>query len=313
MFRKIIFISLISAGILSCKSKTENTSSDSESRDTDSAQVSVFPNEIPAPPNEKFNTKTIDVSNFEGLYNNLGSNRTLRLTADIIIPSSRKNNSNVNVEVKFGVEVRGISNLKIIGAGPKPARLIQPDPIRKVMHLYKCENIVFENIEAGHEPEKGSCAASVLAFDECHDIFINSSILYGSGYEGITAYKVQNLNCKSTLIKGCSFRILSLSQSSDVRFYGCFFEKNAEPNGAGRLYLVSNDRVVFHDCTFRDNSAYIKEANEEAFFRLQDCTDVYAWNCSFANNKAKYFVTPGQELKERNNKSKNNTWDNKPI
>lgn len=276
----------------------------------DSSAVPAFIAKIPDPPNDRYNAKTIDVGSFAALYTHLGSNRTLRLTGDIIIPEAWPDKSNVNLELNRGFTVRGLSNLKIVSAPGKKARIIQPNRVFKVAEFYKCENVHFDNIIAGHEPEKGTCAASVFIFTECTDIFIDNSTLYGSGYEGITAFKTTNLNCRKTTIRECSFRIMSISQSENIRFAGCTFTENNEPEGSGKLYLAGTERLLFDRCVFSHNAAYSGEPGEEPFFKIQECMDVYVNECTFANNKAKYFVLNEKDIHLIDPKNENNTWDN---
>jgi hypothetical protein len=305
----ILFLSAALA-LAGCKSKPEKQNEqDAAEKTRDTSAIPEFIAQFPEPSNDRFNSKVIDVSSFEALYKNLGSNRTIRLTNDITLPEEWADRSNVNLELHFGLIVRGLSNLKILGGGEKPSKIIQPNRLYKVMEMYKCENVVFENIEAGHEPEKGSCNASVLVFNECKDIFIRNSILYGSGYEGITSYKSTNLNCRGTTIKECSFQILSLSQSENVRFLECTFTDNGEPHGAGKIYLAGTDRLLFDKCTFSNNAAYTGEVTEDPFFKMEDCLDVYLNECTFSNNKARYLVLRAKDLHLVNVKFENNTWE----
>jgi hypothetical protein len=300
-----------------CKSKPKTEGKTQQPAENPDSEVPAFIAQFPEPANENFNGKVIDVSTFQALYNNLGSNRTIRLMADITIPDEWKENSNLNLELRFGLIVRGLSNLKITSGGQKPYRLIQPNRTFKVMELYKCENVVFDNIIASHEPEKGTCSASVLVFNECSDVFIYNSVLYGSGYEGITAYKTKNLNCRQTTIRECSFRILSLSSSENVRFLSCTFTENAKPNGAGKFYLYGTDRILFDKCVFSNNEAYVGDMTQEPFFKIEDCLDVYARDCGFSNNKARFLVMRDKDIKLVNCKSEGNGWDasatDKPI
>ncbi len=235
------------------------------------------------------------------------------LKNDIIFSDKVKGGKNINAELSFGLRITGISNLKIVSDKDKLYTLIQPNPAYKVLAFYGCENIHIQNVKAGHEPKKGSCSASVISIDKSQNFFITDSDLYGSGYEGITAYEVTGLYVKNTKIHECSFSMMTLSLSENLYFMDCSFVDNNEPSGAGKFYFAKSENIIFENGEIARNARFIGQPTQDAMFELDDCGDIILNNLHIHDNSAGRFSTDDKMLKINNVKFENNTWDVKPT
>ncbi|MDQ3072890.1 MAG: right-handed parallel beta-helix repeat-containing protein, partial [Bacteroidota bacterium] len=309
IMRSLIFMSILFLAFTACDSGTGN---DNEQVHKETAVDSVAHyDKVVSPPNELYKDTTIAINTFAELYRHIGSNRTLIIKAkEISMNSMEKLSGNVHIELDptMGMMVRGVSNMRIMGDEGTIASLVQPNPGSRVIYFAKCDNILFENIKAGHAPEKGYCAATVLQFDECKNIFVSKSQLYGSGYEGITVFRCRNVYCSDTKIYGCSFRILSLTQSQDVKFMNCRFVDNNEPLGSGSFYLSGNESVIFNGGEIANNARYMKNPNDEPFFNIEDCDDIVIKGTYIHHNTAKKFSSTTDDIKLVEVKMENNTW-----
>jgi hypothetical protein len=277
-----------------------------DSVQTGAAASSFNSDEIMKADTTGYQKQIIDVKNFAELYKNIGSNRTLRITVpEIVLPAEYKAGDNINVKMSYGFSVTGVDNLRIIGAGKKPVRIIQPDPGSKVLEFKKSTNVSLENIVAGHA-KKGGCAASVFSFIEDDDIFLKDCDLFGSGYEGIYAVKVSNLNCSATTIRDCSGEIMFLSDSKDMRFFNCTFKDNVK--AAGQFNWADSRNIVLNKCSISGNSAYYDQPNVVYLFRLKEVKNACLKDCELNNNKAKAIVEHPEQLKQINSTAKGNSW-----
>ncbi|MCL1473353.1 right-handed parallel beta-helix repeat-containing protein [Argonema antarcticum] len=181
--------------------------------------------------------------------------------------------------------ISGVENLQIIGLGIKPPLLLTRPRYGDVLKFRDCQDITIKNIEAGHGPEKGFCRGGVFTFDDSENIQVNSCILFGSGILGIRANNVNNLTCSNTVIKECTYHILSLFNCQNIAFRQCQFNNNKEYE----LVNVLNSRnVQFLQCGFRNNSIRV---DYDFFFNVKDSEPVKLQRCTIENNNVPYFAS----------------------
>ncbi|MDX2283828.1 MAG: right-handed parallel beta-helix repeat-containing protein [Bacteroidia bacterium] len=183
--------------------------------------------------------------------------------------------------------ISGVSNLKIIGIGDHPAKIITKPLYGDVIAFENCTGIRIEHVEAGHGPEKGQCTGGVFNFSGCADIGITRSILYGSGTEGITADGISGLQVTNSIIRGCTYSVMSLSGSKGIAFSDCEFSDNQEfdlVNVSGCL------DVQFSRCTFRGNRTGTDDYSDYALLNVSGSKSVVFRECVFQDNTAVYFA-----------------------
>ncbi len=223
----------------------------------------------------------IKVNNALEFVEAIGSNKTIELEGNTIFLSdisSSKSGSNYRFDEEFDgheLVIFNVSNLKIIGLGLKPVKIITKPVYGDVLVFNNCSDVLLENIDAGHGPEKGECTGGVLNFSDSKNISIKNSVLFGSGIEGITAEKVKNLNCDNTIIKGCSFSIMTLKNCEKIKFNNCEFIDNKEFD---LINLSDCLDLTFAQCKISENSS-------SSILRITNCLNILFTECIIENNK----------------------------
>ncbi|MBR4993545.1 MAG: right-handed parallel beta-helix repeat-containing protein [Lachnospiraceae bacterium] len=181
------------------------------------------------------------------------------------------------------LEIVNIRNLTIVCDDMKDSAHLQAEPrYADVLHFAKCDNITISNVIAGHTPDKGSCAGDVLGFEKCRNIDLLGLDLYGCGTYGISAQDTNNLYCKNTKIRDCSYGLLDFRISknavfddctfvidegfsqiecyaSQMTFNGCVFLDEADKTDF--IYATTDSIITFKDCRFDDDlKAQVKAA-----------------------------------------------------
>ncbi|MFN6036867.1 MAG: right-handed parallel beta-helix repeat-containing protein [Bacteroidota bacterium] len=255
--------------------------------------------------------KVITVDDADQFVDAIGSDRTIQLKGSTIYlsnVSSEKSGTNYRFDEEHDgheLVIFGVRNLKILGLGNKPVKIITKPIYGDVIAFNNCDNIVIENVDAGHGPEKGGCTGGVFNFTKCKNIRINKSILYGSGMEGITAETVTNLKCNNTIIRGCTYSIMSLSNCNEFEFSNCEFSDNREFD----LINISNCiDVKFNSCAFSNNSTGIEEYSDYSLFNVTQSMSVLLKDCIIESNLTAFFCKKANSIEMSNSKLENNSF-----
>jgi len=192
--------------------------------------------------------------------------------------------------------ITDVKNMKIESSGLFRMSKIVTEPVYgNVLVFDKCDNITIENIEAGHSPNSGGCTGGVLKFDYCNNIKINDCILWGSGMEGITCYQITGLKCNNSVIKKCTYGIMSLTESKDIEFKDCDFTDNMEYN---MVNISTCSNVKFDKCSFSYNKSGIEyEYSDYCLFYITESGETILNNCKFTGNRFNYFCNDKNSLK----------------
>ena len=187
--------------------------------------------------------------------------------------------------------VTGVDKLTIRGMTVRDddaARLLTGPRYAFVLRFEDCKNIAIENVVAGHTDE-GSCMGGVFAFENCENVSITGSELYGCGTEGLLLDGTRNFSMSGSSIYECTYYIMTLRNSRDVTFTDCLFRDNREYtliNGAG----LKN--VVFEGCEFLRNTgqAMFDVAGPKGSITMRNCTFTDNNVPNFFNARAVRFV-----------------------
>ena len=256
-------------------------------------------------------SNTIEVSTVEEFFKAIGSNRTIRLTAQ------RYNFSELSPELQWtnvsmrkvydGYElvISGVENLKIESLGQQPSLLVTEPRYASVLNFENCRNITVSKIEAGHWPKKGYCRGGVLAFSACENVLVEDSVLYGSGTYGVIAYTTRNISLKSSVIKECTYGITFLDEVRDFIAEQCRFYNNI-----GILSIVdimnSSELIAFKKCEFDRNS--FGESTRGTFFNIEKSAPIIVENCLIRNNIAESLTNDSSLVKLINTQLENNDF-----
>jgi len=261
----------------------------------DSSQL----DKMPLPDESKFVQVVKDVDSFRDFYHNIGSHRTLQIRVEFLFPISVDTPKNPYVEFIGGkMVIKGVTDLKIIGVGNKPVKITQPNNKVDLLNFINCNDIEIENVES----DMGS---DIFVFDNCHDVFINKSIIHGAEQAGILAEGCTNMNFKKVQITDCKGMTFELNKSSKMRFFDCSFTNNNQFDFIGSNYLV------FNKTTISDYKSFHTEPLDTALFNMNTTDSVFVKGCTIKNNFASKLTTSPTNLILINNISEGNNWDKK--
>ena len=144
--------------------------------------------------------KYIEISDTNEFISNFSSNNKLVLNKGYydMLDFERENTDNIFKEEVFDgnqLVVSNISNVTVVG--DNSTLLVNPR-YANVICFRECSNIKLIGLTLGHTPRKGSCMGSVLRFENCNNIQLDSLELFGCGTYGIEG----NTATRSSLSEG---------------------------------------------------------------------------------------------------------------
>ena len=154
----------------------------------------------------------------------------------------------------------------------KQAEIVCEPRYANVMDFYHCTNISLYNVVAGHTPDRGSCAGDVLNFEDCDEITLSIVDLYGCGTYGIGAYDSENILCRMSKIRDCSYGLVDFCSTENVVFDDCTFTFD---EGYYQVECRSESQVTFNNCVFQDRGS-----NSDFVFITDDSVLVFK-GCTF--------------------------------
>ncbi len=255
--------------------------------------------------------EVITVDNANEFIAAIGSDRTIQLKGSTIYLSEV---SSYNAGKHYGfadafdgkeLVISNVKNLTIKGLGNKPVKIITKPVYGNVISFENCAGITIENVDAGHGPKKGGCTGGVLKFDKSKNITINRSIMYGSGTEGITANTVSNLQCNKSIIRGCTYSIMTLNNCTEIEFNDCEFTDNQEFDLVNIFNCIN---IVFKSCIFDSNHTGTQSYADYALFCINQSASVVLKDCTIENNLACYFSKNANTIEMKNTKLENNSF-----
>ena len=256
--------------------------------------------------------KTITVKNTKDLLKAIGSNRTIILengSYDFSELSNEYGEFFGYQDVYDGYElwINNVKNLTIKGKNPgRKAELITKPAYGNVIVFNSCDNIKIENIEAGHGAVRGSCVGGVFKFSKSNNITINNSLLYGSGIEGITTSSVNGLTCTNTVIRGCTYGVMTLEDTENVLFDGCEMYENKEYE----LFNFNNcSKVKFRNTVISHNYTIMESYGDYALFSFNGgSSPIELENCVIKYNSCNYLSKRGSMVKMKNCERRGNFY-----
>jgi len=258
--------------------------------------------------------KTVVVDSPDEFVKAIGSDRIIQLKGSTIYfseISSKEQGANyrfndADSDDSYELVIFGVSNMKIAGLGHEPVKIITKPEYGNVLVFENCDNITIENIEAGHGPEKGYCIGGVFKIINSKNFTINNSVMYGSGIEGITAENVTGLKCNNSIIRECSYSIMTLDNCTDFEFNNCEFSDNEEFD----LVNISNcTNVKFSVCTFSNNKTSTEyDFMDYAVFAVNDSKSISINDCLIKNNVANFFYKKEDSIELNNTNFENNSF-----
>lgn len=232
--------------------------------------------------------QTFDVGTPEELLTAIGSDRILRLTGKEYVLSDLQDRhmDHVRWDPEFDgmtFTIRNVSNLKLVGKSDEPARIIVRPRYAYVLNFENCTNVTLENLVLGHEPDKGHCTSGVIGATHCEDLKLLRCDLFGCGTEGLTLENVSGFRFDRSIIRECSYGILTIKSCRDLKFTRSQFFENEEYWG---FQFHDTRDLLLDDCIIRDN--LIKELpDNRSLFHVESCSNIQVRGGSIANNSVR--------------------------
>lgn len=255
-------------------------------------------------------SKIVTVSSSKELAQNIAPNTKIILKSgdyNLLEPKVLDNKYIEYKQVFDGYElvIKDVNNLTIAAdQGAKVNLLIDPR-YAYVMSFTNSNNINISGIVAGHYPNKGSCTGGVFKFENCKDIQIDNSDLFGCGTEGLTLDNVDKLQFTNSTIRDCSYGIMTMNNSTKISFENSTFKNNQEFD----LINVMHSDATFKKCTITNNK--ILSDYSSNLFNLDIYSKVSVSDSTIENNGAKKLTNEKDNTTFKNVTFKGNDFDNK--
>jgi len=270
-------------------------------RPPESSQAQIGEDQPPASSTSPEQTTVVRVSTAKQLVEAIGSDRTLELAAGDYILSDvpDRHMDFVRWDPEFDgktITIRNVRHLVIRGAKKGPTRLLVRPSYAYVLNFEDCESISLENLTLGHAPEKGHCTSGVVGATDCEKLTVRSCDLFGCGTEGLTLERVRSLRFEDSIIRDCSYGILTAKSCADLRFTRSQFNRNSEFWG---VRMHDSKGILFDTCSFESNKI------EEELFRAVSCSGISVKGgravgniCAAISNNPSCIVIEGMHVSE---------------
>jgi len=205
-------------------------------------------------------------------------------------PSAASNNPYVRLEYNYDdyeLCLQGLSNFELEAETSGNVHVITECPVANVLTLVDCSNVKLSGLVLGHAVAEAVCTGGVVHMEGCTDVTLDHMDLYGCGTFGLTALRVNGLTVTDSVIRDCTYGIMTLSEvhdalferlacrncshfdqmellSSDVLFKTCWFTGNAWDEWSSFLRIDDGASARFDGCTF-DVAAYRDLVNNSRF------------------------------------------------
>ena len=164
------------------------------------------------------------------------------------------------------LDIAGMSNLTIEGEGDMAGIIVEPR-YAYVLSFFNCKDITLRNLTLGHT-DSGYCQGGVVAIRGCQNTVIEGCDLYGCGTEGIGADRSNGLQCKNTIIRDCSYQIMTLEHCKNFSFTDCNFYNCRE---FSLINVSFCEEVTFTKCDIHDNDGELFSVSGNPI-RMVNCT-----------------------------------------
>lgn len=223
--------------------------------------------------------KYIEVSNVNEFIDNFSSNNKLVLNKGYydMLDFERDNTDNIFKEEVFDgnqLVVSKISNVTVVG--DNSTLLVNPR-YANVICFRECSNIKLIGLTLGHTPHKGSCAGSVLRFENCNNVQLDSLELFGCGTYGIELDNCSNIKTNGIKIFECSYGALSIVNSNFEFSNSMIYDCNKTD---GCIIEATNSQLDFNNVSIFNN--YIDNFLISLDSSRMFCSGVCVYSNSFA-------------------------------
>ena len=157
--------------------------------------------------------------------------------------------------------LKGLDNVNIVGMNldnknyyHNKTQILTYNPNSTVLVLDSSSNVNVSDFWIGHLQTQDACTSGVLAILNSSNITINDCFLYGTGTEGISIDKSENVFVNNTEIFDCS-EYLGAAYGNNIKFKNCKFYNNGQTSGSssGGCLSFSGENFSLENCLFEKN------------------------------------------------------------
>ncbi|MCR5662737.1 MAG: right-handed parallel beta-helix repeat-containing protein, partial [bacterium] len=141
----------------------------------------------------------------------------------------------------------------------KTTRIVTEEAYDNVALFKHCRNITLVGMTMGHEINPGVCSGSVVAFENCENVNLKNMDLYGCGAYGISGHGINGLTAISCKIHDCSYGMLEINNSNNLRFSQCEFTRCQKYT----LLDIRSADALFKNCKFSGNQGDFFNAQKD--------------------------------------------------
>ncbi len=226
--------------------------------------------------------KVVEVSTADELIAAIASDRVIRIKKgryDISASSHIKNRRVSWVDEYDGPcpVINGVTNIAFIGE--EGAEIVIKPAYGWVFSFENCSNISISGITFGHSVP-GFCLGGVLRFKNCETVAIQYCDLYGCGTIGLSLEQTRSFTMNESIIRDCTYGLLSIQRSSDITFTETIFTTTGEYD---LIEVSASESVKWLRCGFSDNRGV-------SLFSIDAMSsDIRTESCEFFRNRTKVF------------------------
>ncbi|SHJ72426.1 stalk domain-containing protein [Paramaledivibacter caminithermalis] len=207
----------------------------------------------------------------------------------------------------YELVIRDVNNLTIEGAGDVNVNILVEPRYADVLTFNNCTNIKIININAGHTPDKGYCEGGVFVFNDCIDIDIENTRLFGCGILGLDLSGVDGFKFTNSIITECSYGIMIISNSKNISFDNSKFIEN---ESLDTMIDINNSAAIFTKCDFTDNLTKTSDY-DQALFDISSDDKITIKDSNVLRNKIKVFTNKPNQIDLDNIIFDENSFDEK--
>ena len=191
----------------------------------------------------------------------------------------------------YEILIIGVRNLSIETGGALTegtAEIVVEPRYANVLTFLDCDRVLLADLVMGHTPDKGNCTGGVVRFADCGRVALTGMDLYGCGTYGVIAERCESVLALYSVIRDCSYGLLSLVDVPDAGFAFCEFR---DSEGYDMVGLRDGSSAVFQTCSFVNNSWEEKWSH---FLSMDESSDITFRDCAF-DQRAYYDLTGGMD------------------
>lgn len=259
--------------------------------------------------------EVITVDNAKDLINAIGSNREIVLKNGPVYNitdalNEGAGNENAYISNEFdGPElvINKVENLTIRSESSEMADLLVSPSYADVLNFKDSRNIILDGVNAGHGPEKGECSGGVVNLEDCKNVYINNSVLFGCGTEGVKLSNVDGFVLDNSVIEDCSYDLMSIDASKNVLFQNSKFRYTGIYD---LINVTSSQNVMFTSCEISNNEAF-NDVGDWGYhlFKIKDVSPkLIVKDTIIKDNKVNYVQVCKGDIYFKNITSNNNEF-----